>query len=145
MYVQHQSADTQSATVPTTTTTDATKEQVTPTDTSTQTPPAAPVTDASPYKDGTYTATGSYQTPENVEQVSVTLTLKGGVVTDATVTGNPRAPESRRFQSQFISNFKSFVIGKNIDTLSLSHVSGSSLTSGGFNNAAAKIKTQAQA
>lgn len=119
--------------------------QQAPADTSGGASTSTPVTSASPYKDGTYTATGSYQTPESVEQVTVTLTLKGGVVTDAAVTGSPRAPESRRFQNQFIANFKSFVIGKNIDTLSLSHVSGSSLTSAGFNNAVAKIKAQAQA
>ncbi len=34
------------------------------------------------YTDGTYTADGSYQTPETVEEITVTLTLADGVVTE---------------------------------------------------------------
>ena len=51
------------------------------------------------YADGTYTAEGSYQTPETVEKISVTLTLADGVVTDVEVSGDPQAPESKQYQA----------------------------------------------
>lgn len=51
---------------------------------------------------------------------------------------------SARFQDLFAQNYKPLVIGKNIDEVQLGKVSGSSLTPMGFNDALAKIKTQAQ-
>lgn len=97
------------------------------------------------YKDGTYTADGSYQTPETVEEISVTLTLADGVVTDVEVTGDPKAPETERYQGEFIDGIADEVVGKPIDELKVSRVAGSSLTSGGFNDAVAAIKEQAAA
>jgi len=97
------------------------------------------------YTDGTYTAEGSYQTPETVEQISVTLTLADGVVTDVEVTGDPKAPETEQYQGQFIAGIADEVEGKAIDDLNVSRVAGSSLTSGGFNDAVQSIKEQAAA
>lgn len=101
--------------------------------------------DAANYADGTYTAEGSYQTPETVEQVSVTLTLADGVVTDVEVTGEPSNPESEQYQSQFIAGISDEVEGVAIDDLNVTRVAGSSLTSGGFNIAVDAIKEQAAA
>ncbi len=124
---------------------DATQEAVTtPTDTATATP-AGTSSNTSPYKDGTYTAQSTYRTPETTEPLTVTLTLQNGIVTDANVVGDPQAPETVRYQGMFIANYKPLVIGKSIDSLSLTHVSGSSLTSSGFNAAVAEIKAQASA
>ncbi|WP_288873341.1 FMN-binding protein [uncultured Microbacterium sp.] len=95
------------------------------------------------YTDGTYTADGSYQTPETVEQISVTLTLADGVVTDVEVSGDPQAPETERYQGEFIDGIADEVVGKPIDDLNVSRVAGSSLTSGGFNDAVDAIKEQA--
>ena len=100
---------------------------------------------AATYADGTYTAEGSYQTPETVEQISVTLTLADGVVTDVEVTGDPQAPETEQYQGQFIDGIADEVEGKSIDELNVSRVAGSSLTSGGFNDAVESIKEQAAA
>lgn len=97
------------------------------------------------YADGTYTADGSYQTPETVEQISVTLTLADGVVTDVEVTGDPKAPETEQYQGQFIAGIADEVEGVALDELNVSRVAGSSLTSGGFNDAVASIKEQAAA
>ena len=97
------------------------------------------------YADGTYTADGSYQTPETVEQISVTLTLADGVVTEVEVTGDPQAPETEQYQGQFIDGIADEVVGKPIDELNVSRVAGSSLTSGGFNDAVESIKEQAAA
>ncbi|MGO2049101.1 MAG: FMN-binding protein [Microbacterium sp.] len=95
------------------------------------------------YVDGTYTAEGSYQTPETVEQISVTLTLEAGVVSDVEVTGDPQARETEQFQGQFIDGIADEVVGVSIDELNVSRVAGSSLTSGGFNGAVEDIKGQA--
>lgn len=102
-------------------------------------------TQSSKYKDGTYTATGSYRTPETTEDITVTLTLKDDVVTDVSFTSTQRVHETAQYQAQFASGYKQFVVGKNIDDVSVSRVSGSSLTSGGFMSALGQIKTQAQA
>jgi len=95
------------------------------------------------YADGTYTADGSYQTPETIEKISVTLTLAGGVVTDVEVTGDPQTRETEQYQGQFIAGIAEEVEGRPIDELDVSRVAGSSLTSGGFNAAVAEIKDQA--
>lgn len=100
---------------------------------------------ASTYKDGTYTATGSYDSPGGNQSVSVSVTLKSGVVTGSSVQEGANDPTAREYQQDFISGYKAFVTGKNIDSIRLSRVSGSSLTSSGFNSALQKIKDQAKA
>jgi len=97
------------------------------------------------YADGTYTAEGSYQTPETIETVSVTVTLEDDVVTAVEVTGDPQARESRQYQGQFIAGIADEVVGVDIDDLAVDRVAGSSLTSGGFNEAIKRIKQDAAA
>ncbi len=99
----------------------------------------------SAYADGTYTADGSYQTPESVEKISVTVTLQDDVITAVSVSGNPQKRESEEYQSKFIGGISSEVVGKSIDEISVSRVAGSSLTSGGFNQAIETIKAEAAA
>ncbi|MFT4282267.1 hypothetical protein [Microbacterium sp.] len=99
----------------------------------------------SAYTDGTYTAEGSYATPESVETISVTVTIADDVVTSVEVTGNPTKRESEEYQAKFIGGIKDEVVGKNIDEISVSRVAGSSLTSGGFNEAIDTIKAEAAA
>lgn len=103
----------------------------------------SPVAGDVSYKDGTYTADGSYQTPQTVEKISVTMTLADGVVADVEVAGDPQARESVQYQGQFVAGIGEVVEGKRIDELDVSRVSGSSLTSGGFNQAVEAIKEQA--
>lgn len=97
------------------------------------------------YAEGTYTADGSYATPESVETITVTVTLEDDVITDVEVTGNPTKRESEQYQSKFIGGISAEVVGKNIDEISVSRVAGSSLTSGGFNEAIQAIKAEAAA
>lgn len=97
------------------------------------------------YKDGTYSADGIYTTPENQEKIGVTVTLKDNIITAADVQEKAVLRESQRYQEDFISGYKEKVIGKNINDVKLSRVSGSSLTSRGFNNAINQIKQQAKA
>ena len=95
------------------------------------------------YADGTYTAAGTYATPETVETISVTVTLEGGAVTEVEVTGDPQRAESEQYQGQFIGGIADVVVGQDIDEIQVSRVAGSSLTSGGFNQAIEAIKADA--
>ncbi len=95
------------------------------------------------YADGTYTAEGAYATPESVETISVTVTLQDDVITDVEVTGNPQKRESEEYQSKFIGGIAAAVVGQSIDDIRVSRVAGSSLTSGGFNDAIETIKSEA--
>lgn len=96
------------------------------------------------YKDGTYSATGSYATPGGMEQLGVSVTLKNGVITSSSVTQEGKSPTAKVKQADFAQNFRSFVIGKNIDQVNLTVVSGSSLTTQGFDDALTQIKSQAK-
>ncbi len=95
------------------------------------------------YANGTYDATGNYRSPAGMEAVEVSLTLKDGIVTDATVKGDATNPKSITMQGKFVAGFKQEVFGKSIDSLSLGVVNGSSLTPVGFMDAVAKIKAEA--
>lgn len=105
-------------------------------------PVTAPVTGR--YKDGTYSATGTYKSPAGPESVNVSLTLRDGVVTDSTVVGTATNDKSINYQGLFVGGYKVLVVGRSINTLQLGAVSGSSLTPIGFNDALAKIKVNAQ-
>lgn len=95
------------------------------------------------YKDGTYSAEGDYTSPGGPEQVGLEVTLADGVITDAIFTPKAERPMSVNFQGQFASGYKEFVIGKKINEVHLTKVSGSSLTPQGFNDALDKIKAEA--
>lgn len=95
------------------------------------------------YADGEYTATGEYVSPGGPETVTVTLTLEGNTVTELDVTGSGRTPNAKKFQGEFIDGIDEIAVGQNIDELNVSKVAGSSLTSGGFNDAIEQIREDA--
>ena len=97
------------------------------------------------YTDGTYTAEGSYQAPSGTESVDVTITLKGDVISSVEVVGNATDPQAKQHQGEFIAGISDVVVGKDIDTIKVDKVGGSSLTSGGFNKAVEEIKADAAA
>ncbi len=100
---------------------------------------------ASGYKDGTYSVTADYYTPEDTDTIKVTLALKNGVVTNVSSTTTTSSRESRQYDSMFLNAYKSYVVGKSLSGLNLNRVSGASLTTDGFNNALDMIRQQAQA
>lgn len=98
------------------------------------------------YKAGDYDAEGSYQTPGGQQSVEVKMTLTGdGTVSKVEVVPQAESGNSVQFQGKFASGISGEVTGKKIDDLQVSKVSGSSLTSGGFNAAVEKIKSEAKA
>ena len=103
---------------------------------------AGPATSAS-YKDGTYTEDGKYVSPSGPQSVTVKLTLAGNKVTAVTVTGHATDPTAKSYQAQFVDGISAEAVGKDINSLKVSRVAGSSLTSGGFNEALTTIKADA--
>ena len=99
-----------------------------------------------PYDDGSYEATADYQSPNGTETIKVSLTLEGDIVTEVEVEGKSKdpSPEVIRYQGEFEEGIADEVVGKNIDELEVDRVGGSSLTSGGFNEAIEQIKVKAQ-
>lgn len=101
--------------------------------------------DVSAYKDGTYTATGSYLSPGGRESVELTVVIKDGVITETALKTQATDREAEDYQELFANHYKELVVGKKINGLSLSRVAGSSLTSNGFNDALQEIRDDARA
>ncbi|EFQ82191.1 hypothetical protein HMPREF0063_12715 [Aeromicrobium marinum DSM 15272] len=98
------------------------------------------------YAAGDYSAEGSYQTPGGTQSVVVELSLDAtGTITSVEVIPQADGGNSEQFQGRFAGGIADEVEGVSIDDLDVSKVSGSSLTSGGFNKAIDEIKAQAAA
>ena len=95
-------------------------------------------------KDGHYTALGNYTSPGGASAVSVALTLKGGSVTALKVTPKAENPTAQQYESQFASGVNAKAVGKKLSDLNVTKVSGSSLTSQGFDKAIAAIEAKAK-
>ena len=100
---------------------------------------------SSTWTDGTYSADGSYVSPGGTESVGVELTIADGVVTAVTVTPEADDATSAQYQQQFASGNSDEVVGVALDQLHVDKVAGSSLTSGGFEDAVTQIEEQARA
>lgn len=120
-----------------------TSDMTLPASTNTNTSESNGSTSTANYKDGTYSATGSYSTPNGQESIQLTVTITGGVITSTSLVENARSGEAKEYQADFASGYKTLVVGKKVDEVSLSRVAGSSLTSNGFNKALETIKTDA--
>jgi uncharacterized protein with FMN-binding domain len=100
-------------------------------------------TGAGSYADGTYSASGEYQSPNGTETLDVTITLQDDAITAVEVVGHGGSPNTVRFQGEFAGGIAAAVVGKRIDEISVSKIAGSSLASGGFNAAVEQIKADA--
>lgn len=91
----------------------------------------------------TITGTAKYTSPARItHDMAVTLTLDGDIITDASLVFDNGKGPSNDHQKRFESSYRTEVIGQKLSTLSLSRVGGASLTSGGFNDALAAIRSQ---
>jgi uncharacterized protein with FMN-binding domain len=93
------------------------------------------------FADGAYTATGQYGGLPSF--ITVTVTLKNGVITDVTVTPHATVTRSLELQRQFAAAVPRAVVGKPINEVHVGKLAGSSGTPEGFNNAIEKIKARA--
>lgn len=107
--------------------------------------PGGSSSDPSAYKDGTYSATGSYVSPGGRETIDLTITIENGVITSTSLAANDASGEARDYIQRFASGYQSEVVGKSVNEVELSRVAGSSLTSIGFNDALDQIKDEAAA
>ena len=96
------------------------------------------------YKDGTYSEPGTYVSPGGTEHINVTLTLSKNVITAMKVVTVKADPTATGYEQLFEGGIGAATIGKNINTLNIGVVAGSSLTSMGFNTALAAIKADAK-
>lgn len=96
---------------------------------------------------GEYEATGTYTSPDGrTQSIEVEVELAAdGTITDLDADGQAESGNSEQFQGKFESGIDQQVVGRKITELDVDKVSGSSLTSGGFNDAIEQIIGQAQA
>jgi hypothetical protein len=95
-------------------------------------------------KVSTYEVDGNYTSPAGPESIGVKITLEGNIIKDSEVTVRSQHPISKQKQEAFAANYKTLVVGKNINDVKLDKVAGSSLTTKGFNDALEKVKEEAQ-
>jgi hypothetical protein len=74
----------------------------------------------------------------------VTLDLADDVVSDLAVTSVKIDSTAVNYENAFEGGINAIVVGKDIDSLNVGPVAGSSLTSVGFNRAITSIKAQAK-
>jgi hypothetical protein len=115
-----------------------------PTTSPSATPPPAASSTTSTYADGNYSATGTYNSPGGKETIRVTLDLANDVVTDLAVTSVKIDSTAVNYENAFEGGINAVVVGKDIDSLNVGPVAGSSLTSVGFNRAITSIKAEAK-
>ena len=97
-----------------------------------------------PFTDGSYKADGSYISPAGKQTVTVELTLADDKITAITVTPHATDPTAKEYQAMFVQGIATLAVGKDISQLSVTHVAGSSLTSGGFRKAITAIEADAK-
>jgi uncharacterized protein with FMN-binding domain len=95
------------------------------------------------YKDGTYSADGSYVSPGGREEIAVTVTVKSNLITAVTVTTIKADSEGAHYESQFAGGISAVAVGKSLATLRVGTVAGASLTSQAFNSSLATIRSEA--
>lgn len=119
----------------------ATEETTTPT-----TPPAqfstTPSAPANTYTNGTYRTSSSYRTPEGTYTMDVTVNVANDLITSAQVSFDSDGARDK-YSKRFSDAYQSQVIGKDLESVSLSRVGGASLTTRAFNNALNSIRSQA--
>jgi uncharacterized protein with FMN-binding domain len=88
-----------------------------------------------------YHALGSYVSPAATEHLDVKVSIKDELIENVEMISDSKSPKSLRFQGLFLEGVKKEMIGKKISDIGeFTRVNGSSLTSGGFNQAIAEIK-----
>lgn len=96
----------------------------------------------SPFRDGVYTATGTYGSLPS--SITVRVTLENGVIRAARVTPHATDPTSLRLQRRFAAAVPAVVVGRPIAKVRVGRLAGSSGTPDGFNRAIEKIRKQAR-
>jgi hypothetical protein len=107
----------------------------------TQTTTATPVTQS---QSKTVSTTVNFSVPKgHTDSMSVTATVKDGVITNISFDQQSSNHESEEYYQRFESRFSTAsVVGKNIGSVSLSRVGGATLTTNAFNRAVSNLASQ---
>jgi uncharacterized protein with FMN-binding domain len=103
--------------------------------------PQATSSQSTIYKDGTYTATGEYGGLPS--HLTVTVSLKGDLLTEVHVKTLATDPTSLEYQRAFAEAVPKVVQGKRLRDVKVGKLAGASGCPIGFNDALAQIKKQA--
>jgi uncharacterized protein with FMN-binding domain len=105
-----------------------------------------PVAPSTTYADGNYSTNSiSYSVPGGQNDLAITsLSLKGDVISDITISNNYSGRGSSKYDSRFQNSIKSKVVGKKLKDVSNAYVSGASLTSDAFDSALQSVMSQAK-
>ncbi len=96
------------------------------------------------YQDGTYSTTVNYEIPYGyVEPMEVTLKIEDNTVIDVQAAFEVVNPVSEDYQQSFLRYVSREVVGRKVDNVSLSRMTGASLTNQAFDAALAEIKAEA--
>ncbi|WP_331270607.1 FMN-binding protein [Scardovia inopinata] len=71
------------------------------------------------------------------------ITVSGQKVSQVTVTPHPATPISKKYQTGFVKEIKSAIVGKPLKNLKVSKVAGASWTSDAFNKALEVVRQEA--
>jgi|GEM_PF-4542033 len=101
--------------------------------------------EVSEYKDGIYTADGSYDADDGDvhEDIDFRFGVREGKVTSLELVGEPGHPISKHHQEDFMEEMPGQVVGKDLKGLTVEAVSGASDTTTGFRKALEDVKRQA--
>lgn len=101
---------------------------------------------SSTYRDGTYSASASYNVPEGgSNSLTVSLTITGGKISSLSPNNNYQEPKSAEYIDSFNGAIQSIAAGQSLENFYVSRVGGASLTSETFNNVLDTIRREAQA
>lgn len=101
-------------------------------------------TTASSFKDGTYSASVNYIAHRHNESIQVTLKIKDNIISSSELEQSMSDRESQQYQTEFEQLYKSRVVGKKLDQVSISRIAGASDTSEAFMTAVRQIQNKAQ-
>jgi len=100
---------------------------------------------SSSFKDGTYSANGTFATPGGDQMIGVTLKIQNSKIASVSIQDKTTDERSAEYAKIFSDSISQVVVGQPISKAYLNgQVNGASLTSGGFNNALDTIIIQSQ-
>lgn len=103
--------------------------------------PTPPTTQVAAYKDGTYTAVGTYGGLPS--HLTVTVDVQQGLIKSVQVKTHATDPTSLDYQRRFADAVPPIVIGKPLKDVQVGKLAGASGCPIGFNDALAQIRRQA--
>ena len=95
------------------------------------------------YADGTYSASADYRSPGGTHSADISITVANDTVTAATFQSDASNSTSKKYINRFADAYQAEVIGQDLESISLSRVGGASLTTKGYNDALALVKSKA--